>query len=809
MRTLVRSFVQLFKKGNQSATKIILLGSGLAMGLVLVAKIYFEQTYENFVPDLNRTYMVYPIYEIDGAPKEWTKTPGAIAPGIKRYSPAIEVATRFTPLAEDIVIKTISSTGPSEKGYKSKRIVLADSSLFDIFSRNIIVGNPKQVLAQPAYAMISKSLAKKLGGENFNAEKIIGLNFAPESALSLTLTVGGIFEDYPQNSELSDIEIILSMPSIGMFMYDGTENWLGNDRYASYVKLHKGAQAADVDAGIKNMCEQHINSEKLERQGVKISYSITPLSSYHASNKDVKRMCNIMLILAFAVLVTAILNYVLIAISALVRKAKTIAVYKCYGANRQNIYSIIFSETFVHLLVSIIVAIMLVFVFQNITEKLIGTSLNTLLSGTSIFILLSICALIFVVCGFLPGMVYSRIPVSTAFRRYKESNRRWKHALLFIQFIASAFFITLLCITMLQYRFMLNSDPGYSFKNIVYIIENGISQDRKNSLKQELAQLPFVADQTFCSSIPIHGASGNNIFLPGEDKQYFNIADMYSVAEGYFNFMGIPIIEGNSFAEENPIGQQVMVSRKFVQKMEKMANWTDGAIGKNIIVTEHSLPNGKDFYTICGVYEDYMIGYIGKEDDRPSVQFFYKSDKDYVSNMSYHLIKLTEITPQNMNALRDKIAELIPDRELAVTSYADELTSLYSETRIFRDSILVASLVVLIITVIGLIGYSHDEINRRRSEIAVRKINGATMAELLHLFLANILKLGIVGVIAGCLLAYFIAGNMMQLFSQRIALSWWIFVVCGLVTLVTISAVVALTTYKAANANPVENLKSE
>lgn len=812
MKTLSRSFAQIFQRSNQSATKILLLGAGLAMGLVLIAKIYFEQTYENFVPDLDRIYKVSPIYETnEGTEKDYYRTPGAIAPAVMRYSPAVEAATRWTFLAEEATIAKVDNSGNnSTQKYHSRYMILADSCFFDIFDqKRIIAGNSKQILGRPNYVLVSQSLAEKIGGANFNSNDVVGMNFASEFNSSVVLTIDGIYKDFPKNSEFRDVDIIVSLPTIGWFMYDGTENWLGNDRYYSYIKIKKGSSATDVDAGIDMMCKLHINSEELVKAGIKISYRLLPLGTFHAKNVEVRKMCNILLILSLAVLITSVLNYVLITISALVHKAKAIAVHKCYGAARSNIFAMIFSEAFANLLLSIVIAALLVIVFQNITRDLVGTSLVSLFSGNSSIILLIVCLAIFLICGFLPGMVYSKIPVATAFRRYKESNRRWKHALLFVQFIASTFFISLLLVVVMQYRFMLNSDPGYAYKNMVYLTEKGMTMEQKQLIKQELSNFSFIEAQTFASDLPMEGASGNNIYLPGDETEYFNIADMYCVDDGFFKLMEIPIIDGSNFNEENPIANQVMVSRKFVEKMSGMTDWSEGAIGKQIIITQHSHGKG-DAYTICGVYDDYLIGYIGNEDIRPSVQFYSKSDKENFKNyMNFQLIKLREVTPENMNAINNKVAELFPNRDIPLKSYSVEMDSLYVDSRHFRDSVLIAGLVVLIITIIGLIGYSHDEINRRRSEIAVRKINGATVSELLKLFMNNIVKLASVAVVAGGVIAYFVSDKWLEQFSQKIHLDWWLFVLCAALTIVIVSVVVALTTYKAANANPVENLKNE
>ncbi|MFA6895393.1 MAG: FtsX-like permease family protein, partial [Bacteroidales bacterium] len=155
------------------------------------------------------------------------------------------------------------------------------------------------------------------------------------------------------------------------------------------------------------------------------------------------------------------------------------------------------------------------------------------------------------------------------------------------------------------------------------------------------------------------------------------------------------------------------------------------------------------------------------------------------------------------------VKKVIPEKEIEVHIFSKEIKNLYVDSRRFKDAVTIAGIVVLIITLIGLIGYSQDEINRRRSEIAIRKINGATVSILMKMFLKNILKLALPSAIAGCIAAYYISMNWLEQYSEKIELNWWLFAACGVATIILISTVVTITIYKAANANPVENLKSE
>lgn len=796
---------QVFKKGSGSAIKILLLSVGLAMGIVLVARIYFEKTYEGFVQHGDRTFRIMSSYTTSDKHEEWGQTAGAIAPGIRAYSPYVEVATRYTRLDDDIKVVVLDKSGAEKGRVKGRDAILADSSFFRIFERKIYSGIPQQLLHIPGMVMVSKSFAAKL---STNGSAAVGTSFYRDNMDKVLLTVGGVYDDFPANSELNRVDVVISLSTIGKFMFDGTENWMGNDRYFSFVRLRSAQDMGQVRSAVVRMCNERLPQEELRKAGVSIGFNLKPIQEFHSQNEEVKRLCSILLILLLVILVSATLNYILISISEMVRKAKQVAVHRCYGASSRRIYSMLLSEAFINIFISLVISVLLILLFRSTIEDLLSTSIGSLLSVGSTGLILLICLGIFLVCGIIPGSIYSRIPLAAAFRRYRESSRLWKLLLLFMQFIGSSFFITLLLVVFLQYNLMITSDPGYSYKNLGYMELGKVDNSSKEYLVQQLGKLPFVEGVSLASQLPFNGASGNNIMLPNDDKELFNAADLYYVSHGYLKMMQIPVVEGRSFDEVGGSPKVVMVSQSFASKLSQIVGWKDGVIGKSIIVTEHST-SPSDGYTICGVYKDYVIGTLQSADTRPSVQFCAFDDTSSLKRMEFVLLKMRELTPGNVAAINRIIEEVYPQKELSFTSYADELSSLYAESRRFRKAVLLSGIIVILITMIGLIGYSRDEINRRKSEIAIRKINGAQVSSILDLFIKSILQLAMPAVAVGLSAAYYVSVLWLGLFSVKLTLSWWIFASSAAITLFAILLVVLFTTIKAANRNPIDNLRSE
>ncbi|MDL2238819.1 ABC transporter permease [Bacteroidales bacterium OttesenSCG-928-K03] len=777
-------------KGN-NFIKILSLAIGLTVGLVLIAKVVFELSFDRFYPDNDRIYQVYSNYGYEGEEMEpYERTSGAIAWGMKNEINEVENSTRYTFIGEGVYTE--------KKEFLSAEIIIADENLFDVLQRPILIGNAKEILSMPMQCLVSRTIAEKIGMDD-----IVGKTITLSSQPYKPVVISGVFEDIPENANVL-YDIVISLKSIDNFTWDGSENWLGNDRYYSYVKLSKGVKPESISEQIWAMQERHQDMEELSKAGVNIGYFLVDIKDVHTNDETVRLLILVFSVLAIVLLLTSILNYTLIVVSSLVNRTKEIAVHKCYGASGFNISRLMFLETFIHLILALILSSTAIILLKNTIEKLLDTSLQALFAPQIIFILFIVCAIIFIISGFLPSYLFSKIPVAAAFQRARESHRRWKIVLIFIEVAATSFLITLLFIIGLQYNKMINKDQGYSFENVLYVEDHIDGVQVRDNIAQELRKLSDVKEVSQCYWLPIWGASGNNVFEIGEDKQLFNIADFYFVDENYLSLLEIPIIEGRNFVRgESGLGE-MLVSESFITMMEETAGWKDGVVGKSVHVTEHGTQ------TIIGVFGELNLSTSGMDkDDRPAV-LFYDQDGKYGPEYTYNfLIKMHRVTPGIMENVAAVFRAFAPDEHVVIKSYEEEFKKGFSMMLTFRRGVLICSIITLLIALIGLIGYLNDETNRRRSEIAIRKINGATIKDIQGLFITNILKTIIPAVIIGIIAAIFAANSFMKNFAEKAHLSFILYVLCAVCIVAIILAVVSINSYKASVRNPMENLAKD
>ena len=798
MNHIINAFKNLPRRGQHNFVKILCLALGLAISSVIIAEIYFEQTYDTYFPGWERTYQIMEVGTNHGETMEFTNTSGATAQGVKQYAPMVEAATSTLYFYDGAQCKM------EDQNIVSANIRMADSCFFDVFPQKILIGKAKQILSQPLSCLIDSETAAKIGGN------VVGKHFTLSNYPGTTFTIYGVFEAFPWGSSFHGTQMILSMCSVPyVYSYDGRGQWVGNDSYGSYIRLAKGHDAKELKPYVNKMRQDHFPLKEMKNMGVELNYDFTVLSDVYTQDPYIKKMGWIMSIVAFVLLFTSVMNYLLIIVGNLVSRSREMAVRKCYGAKPKNIHAIIFSEALVHVGLAVVLAAVLVFLCKGTIENFLSAPVSTLVLNRGSWILVVICLLVLLIGGFVPGWLYNKIPVAIAFRGYNENRNRWKLALLGIQFVISGLLFSLLYIINNQYQLMLSTNPGYDYDNVAIVSVDGINRDQRNQCLAEIKRMPNVKECCSTYHIPLngYGRSGNMVQKPGDDTNTFNIIDMEGVDDNFFKMMNIPIVQGTFFTERNDSCRQVIIDERGAEKLIKTWHWKDGVVGKLITCSGHDDGVNPLKLTVCGVCRNIRWGDMSADGDDMKefpVLYFYAAKTAY-----YMLVKFKELREESLSELQSKVQAMYPNNKVIVKSYASELANQYASQLNFRNGILVAGIVTMIIALFGLVGYTSDEVNRRRKEIAIRKVNGAKVKDILRIFLKDIMKIALPCIIVGDLGAWLIARQWLMSFSEKITLTPLLFIGVTIILLVIIGLSVIINCYKVANSNPVKYLKDE
>ena len=793
------------KKLNIGIFKVLSLAVGLAVGLVLIAKISFESSYDKFYPAYDDIYCVqYEYSYTDGNRSLDNLTPGAVSYYLQQEIPQVMYGTKasYTSSMGDIY------TENRQKLTAENGIIAVDSNYFRVFPRPVLAGtDPSVILGEWNGALISRSMAEKFGG----IDQAMGQIFFIEEYPGLGLQIGGVFEDIPENASLR-FDVAISISGIDHIYRQwgitgdnpehadtpSTMNWSSNSMYMSRVQLYPGTDPASLRSAINNIRGKYIPEKDFESQGYSVDIVLKPLASEHAASAGTRRTNLILGIVAFALILAATMNYIMIVISSLVARARGIAVRRCYGAGNGNIMALVFKETLFNLAVSLVLAFLLILAFRGTIESVLTTSLGALFSPRSLWVLVLTVAAVLIVAAWIPGKAFQGIPIAVAFRNYADHKKLWKQVLLFLQMALASLLITLLSLVALQYTRWTNADPGYDYEQLVGCYLSGVPRDTRYALMQAVESVPGVEEVgTVEDPLILGGSSGNNVYIPGETEPSLHIADLYEANGNWSELFGIDIIEGRKAASP----MEVMVDPRFAGQICEVRGWKDGVIGKSIVVSDHD-GSSDNPYTIVGVFDHISISPAIYEDNRP-VTLFYTD-----APMTFLVIRVSDLNPEVTGAIQAALDSVDPER-FELLTYASVVNDIYTPVRTVRESVLAAGLVTAVIALLGLVGYTADETGRRRKEVALRKINGARPAEIIGIFISGIGRFSVAAVIIGCVLSWFIFDMLLKSFELKVQPPLWLFFVTAAGLLAVLAAVVAARCLAIARTNPADSLRTE
>lgn len=800
-------------KGRRNWLKVLTLGIGLAVGLVLTSKVCFEQTYDDFFSGAERIFYVSEAADMNGEYKVYTHTSGGIAPRMKEYFPQVEEATRFTWFEWNANLIMHGTKARIDAG----RTGLADSSFFHVLDRKCLAGNITEALGVEGNAAVSFAVAKKIAasmqvgsGKSADkktvAERVIGEMFSVAGwGGGYEVTISGVFEDFPLNSSVRP-QVFISLPTIGMFLYDGSDGVIGNDRYSSFLKLREASDADGLNGNFRGFINTYLPVEQMEAAGFDMDFMVKPLLGFHNEDENQRNMTLLLAFVAFALLLTSVLNYLLIVLSTTVTRSREMALRKCLGSGRGEMFGMMFAEAFVHTLLACGIAAVLIFAFRGTVEEILGADVASLFAGKQMAATVAVVVLLILINTVFPAHFFNRIPVAAAFRNYSEGRRRWKLWLLAVEFAAVAFLAVVICVISLQYDKMANTDLGFNYDNVAMITLPEATHEQKNTLMAEVRALSDVDDAAFGYQNPFDGYSGDNVSVPGEERQLFNVRDAYYVDEHWLNVFSIRILDGNNFDETLSPDREVLVDERFVNMMKTTAGW-DEVLGREVNITAHEGPT-----RICGVFKTINQGSFSLEDSyystRPMAVFY--CDPQRSSNFfKFIFVKYHKMSPEALEHTQAVVNEILPGQASKIMPCRAVVLENLEDTKNTRNAVLIGGIVSLIIALLGLVGYTVDEVRRRGKEIAVRRVNGAQFSQIRIMFLKDVMWIAGPSVAVGCVLAGIVAARWEQQFSVQAGLPWWVFAAALVAVLGVVAIVSDVYVQIVANRNPAESIKTE
>lgn len=769
MKELYYTIKTLLRTRSSSVIKILSLTFGLFAGILLFAKIASEYRYNTGYRDHQNLYTILTTHtDRDGV--KWPSIPAIVAPvpgTLQNDLPdQIECATLINRRSKDRFFLGDKRLTPN--------IIMADSMFFQTMGIEVLIGNTTE-LVSPNVLFLSRSFARKAFGDDDPVGKSLMFN------KQIEMTIKGIYTDVGENNSLRP-EVVISMPTYTHYRM-GAYAWRGGDSFRGFARLRPGIGVDAVNSRIDAVIENYLPFEP-EKTGIGVQYHLENIQDQYLSESSVKRRISIMSVMGIVLLLVAAMNYILISISSLPGRSKTIGIHKCNGASDGSIFSMFVWETALLIGISLLLVLIMIFNLKSIIQEITETSITSLFTFSTLWVPMLVIFSLFVIAVIFPGKVYASVPVTQVFNRSVSFGQGWKLALLVIQFAGTSFVFGLMCVVMVQYSELMNHEMGYEPDGI--FTANYRFRDSETG-KRAIESLPMVEGVAVSWQDMGGYLSGDGVFDDNDQRLFtagINFCDL-----DYLSLMQLQLKEGRLPSTWG----EAIVNEKFIESIK----WTDSPLGRQ------TSGRGNSMGTIVGVVKDFVENSFNQA-TRPNIIATSQSWGGCVS------VRLREPHTENLMKLNEAMLEIFPTEDIVFSSLRQKIDNNYISARRFRDAVIIAFVSIILLTVMGLFGYINDEVRRRSKEIAIRKVNGATTSNILLLLTGRVFWIALPSVIAGATGAYFIGRQWLDQFSGlKIPLNISLFALVAIVILLIIIICAIVRAWRISNENPIKSIKNE
>jgi putative ABC transport system permease protein len=797
------AFRYLLKNGLYSFINIFGLAIGIASFVLISLYVNYEYAYDTFEgsENIQRVYMDY-TEEGVFVPGD-AQTYNLSGPTLKEAFPEINEYTRLAHIT-NVTFKHENKLINGEKG------ALADPSYFTVFKYPLLKGDYNSVLKDPYTIVLTESLAKKIFGNQNPMGKSVKMFYGVEKMF----TVNGVLEDLPKNIHMKNDFLISYNTALTWQGYrdNPKPNWNGNNLF-TYIKLDKNT---DIPLLKKKIMAFKVEALPFER------HNIEPLEDIHLySDKPYEAEANgsisrvrFLLAIALIIIILSWLNYVNLSTAKSLERLKETGIRKVAGAKKSQIILQSLLESSLLNLVAMVIATIIILITLPLFNRYIGKELIVGLSTIKNFIpMIGFILFGSLVSGLYPAYVLSNFTTANALKgkiRTSINGLTLRKTLIMGQFLATIILL-IGTITVTKQIDFLQDQPIGATLNQVLAVNGKIMGNKSDSilrneievLKNEIRDLPYVKTTVLAQTYPggeyDNLSSSVGITFPNGIRDETRIWYNYAVGPEYFQLMDMEFVAGNSFMENSKgYSNQIVLNERFVKYMG-ISNM-ENAIGKTVKFFDED-------WIISGVIKDYH--HFGLKTSIEPMLLRYNK------NVSNILIKIDQNAVSTIgmkgaiSQIESKWMERFPESIFNYTFLDQKFEAQYNEDKAFGSAFQIFAILAILIASMGLFGLTSYTVVQRKKEIGIRKVNGATIGQVLILLNKDFVKWVGLAFIIAVPIAWFTMNQWLMDFAYRTSMNWWIFALAGIIALTIALLTVSWQSYNAARANPVKSLRTE
>lgn len=764
-----RSFRRLIKDRQSTILNLIGLSTGLACAFLIWLWVHDELQTDRFHKYGDRIYQVMVTQQQGKRLDTGPGTSGGLGQELARTIPNVEQAVTlapqmwFEPFSITYGNSTVSATGN-----------FASKDFFSVFSFDLLAGDKKTVLEDKHAIVISKSLALSLFHSTDNA---VGKTLTWKLFdFTQPVTITGVYNDMPANSTIR-MDFVLNFGAWVDEVPVSGELANGTGPFETYVLLKQGTDISHVQAALK-------------RWPFKIQLSLRSFTDRYLQEGSRMNYVRMFSLIAIFILIIACINFMNLSTANAAGRMKEVGIKKAIGASRGTLIRQFLGESmllsFMALLLAIGIVALLLPAFNAITGKQLFLKPH--------YVILVITLVTGLLAGSYPAFYLTGFhPVVTLKGKFLQSSgNAWaRKGLVVFQFVVSVVFIIAVLVIYQQIKFIQHKNLGFNKENVIYFQADGPAMEHQDALIAGLKQIPGVenASGMMRNIIMPFGTPDSHIQWDGKNKdnqiRFTQMLVNYDLPET----LGMTILKGRSFSRDfSTDSQGVILNETAVKAMEL----TD--------------PVGKTIYT-----ENVPVQVIGVVKDFHFTSL-HNAIQPYIFRLwpEYSIITMVRIKDvQTIERIADFYKKFNPGYVFNYKFLDESVQAQYKSEQVIGSLSRYFAGLAILISCLGLFGLAAFTAERRRKEISIRKVLGASVNQLAVMLSGDFLKMVFIAVIIAFPLAAWMMEKWLQGFAYRIHLQAGVFILAAIVTLLITICTVSFQSLKAAFSNPVKALRAE
>lgn len=797
---LKTSFRNMKKHKSYTFINIVGLTIGMVAFCVIMQYVHIESNYDRFVKDSENIYRVrYDIYQHEEHIVQSCGGPSGLYNVLKEEISGVIERTRLYP--EPCLVRR------GDIKFNNQNVQWVDSTFFGVFELDFISGNPKTSLAELHSAVLTRSAANRFFGDIDPMGEMIYVNEG------MPFMVTGVIDDIPVHSHLK-AEIFLTIETFVEYGWMNPRAWGGRWLY-TYVKMNRNTDIDVANEQLKVISSKYLTH--LEDRKQTGSFSLQPLHDLHFNhNLELefsgvinKNSLSTISVIAFIILIIAWINYNNLTTAKAMERATETSLRKIVGADKGQLVSQYFFEALMINLFAIILTVLLVQLLVPMGARFFDLNLGTLMDRGSFWIkTVSIFVVGTLAFGVYPTLIISSFqPVDIFSKKIKYSSRGKFQRKLLVVFQFAALIGLLIGIQTIrhQIKYMQTQKLGFD-KEHVLVVRAPVSTNGNDSLRatyyrpfrKDLMRHHNIKSMTFSMRVPGQPIRwhAETIRRVGWDNNKGTTFAFVAGDSGYISTFDIKLLAGRNFTLDRPTDIEPLLLTEYAVK-ELNFESNEEALNKELWM-------GQIQYRVYGVIEDFHFQGM----KNPLEPIILSHDTPY--EFGFYSFKIsTQNIVETVDLLQQKWAEYYPKDPFDYFFLDEFFDRQYRSDNQFSKIIAAFTSIAVIIAGLGLFGLSSYTIVQRTKEIGVRKVMGASIADVVRMLIQSFMKWVLIANLVAWPLAYFVMKRWLESYPYRTGIDLRIFLVAGLSAIVIAGITVGHQAIRTARGNPIDSLRYE